>query len=64
MDSLNECIYKYLYIIDIIILMASEKCFKLMQKNKGFIYYMYFMCGCAYIRVVFSYDFFPILNKL
>lgn len=29
MDSLNECIYIYLYIIDIIILMASEKCLKL-----------------------------------
>lgn len=64
MDSLNECIYIYLYIIDIIILMASEKCLKLMLKNEGFIYYMYFMCGCAYIRVVFSNDFFPILNKL
>lgn len=64
MDSLNVGIYIYLYIIDIIILMASEKCLKLMLKNEGFIYYMYFMCGCAYIRVVFSYDFFPILNKL
>lgn len=30
MDSLNECIYIYRYIIDIIILMASEKCLKLM----------------------------------
>lgn len=57
MDFLNECIYIYFYIIDIIILMVLEKCLKFMLKNEGFIYYMYFMCGGVYIRV-FIYDFF------